>query len=163
MNNSRLKAIEDGQTGIAKKVLAAVPAIEAWTHRQIVMEIARTGSCPDPRIVEGCLRSLGDAGLIKETKTGGWIRVMPKDSPEKEPAAAVVPAATKPAFTLVEPSRPFDRMAALAERMRERAAEFAAMAAEAEELALAFEAEVTRAGADSQRLKQLQELLRGLT
>jgi len=160
MNNTRLKAIEDGQTGIAKKVLSVVPLTEAWTMKQIVMEIARVGSCPDPRIVEGCLSTLKDAGLIKEPKRGEFIRVRVKD--EAEPEERTVVAIKSQPFALVESKRPLDRMATLAARMRNTAAEMKVMADEAEEVALAFEEEVNKASKDGAKLKQLQELLRGL-
>src|SRR3546814_10004720 len=47
MNSVRMRAIEEGQTGIAKKVLSSVPIQESWTARQIVSDIARSGSRPE--------------------------------------------------------------------------------------------------------------------
>lgn len=160
MNNAKLKAIEEGQTGIARKVLSVIPLAEAWNIHQIVTELARVGSKPDWRIVDGCLMSLTDAGLIKEGPRKSFTRVLIKDEPAPAPKPEKAPT---PIFKLVESKRPFDRMAALAQRMREKANEFSAMAAEAEELALAFEEEVTKASKDGAKLKQLQELLRGLS
>lgn len=79
--NTRLQRIEANQTSIAKKVLAAVPICESWPATHILSEMGRSGIRTDLRTVTGCLDSLRDDGLIKETARGFFKRAPQKEAP----------------------------------------------------------------------------------
>ena len=147
MNNARMRAIEEGQTGIAKKVLASVPIQEAWTARQIVSDIARSGSRPDPHIIEGCLNTLVDSGLVNERPRGYFQRIKPKE--EK-----VVPIASAPA----QPKEPIDPLA----KLGSIASSLRTLADEIEDVALTIEERQTATTEEIAKLRQLKALLRDL-
>ena len=70
MNPSRLHSIEQGLSGVAKKVLDATPIEEAWPAYRIQTEIKRvSGSQIESKTVLGCLSTLVDQGLVKEIGT----------------------------------------------------------------------------------------------
>lgn len=161
MNNAKLKAIEDSQTGIAKKVLSVVPIADQWRVRDIVMEIARCGSSPDPKIVEGCLHHLCDSGLVKQPKAGYFQRVAPKDEPEEK--AAVRPL--RSVATMPTPTKADDPLADLARTsadLRRLAKSMESVADAIDESALAMQERVERAVADNGKLRQLQQLLKDI-
>lgn len=147
MNNARLRAIEEGQTGIAKKVLASVPIQEAWTARQIVSDIARSGSRPDPHIVEGCLNTLVDSGLVRERPRGYFQRIKPKE--EEVVSIASTPAQPK------EPVDPLTKLGNIASSLR-------TLADEIEDVALTIEERQTATTEEIAKLRQLKALLRDL-
>ena len=95
MTATRIRILENQQTGVAKKVYGAVPINEAWPSKQIVMELSRQGQVRDFSIIEGCLNTLKEVGLIKETAPGHFQRVKPKPTAEKE----AEPMTTKPLTT----------------------------------------------------------------
>ena len=167
MNNTKLLAVEAAQSGIAKKVLSAVPIAEAWTIRQIVSEIARCGSSPDFRIVDGCINSLRDSGLVKEPRHGYFQRVPLKEgkqdmdgvSPPTEKSKADMVRSPAPAQSKLESAEPLDRMARAASTLRSMAAQCSSLAVEVEEAALAAEEKVAKARAENDKLRQLRELL----
>ena len=147
MNSARMRAIEEGQTGIAKKVLSSVPIQESWTARQIVSDIARSGSRPDPHIVEGCLNTLCDSGLVRERLRGYFQRTKPKE--EKVVSIAATSAQPK------EPIDPLTKLGNIASSLR-------AMADEIEDVALAIEERQTATTEEIAKLRQLKALLRDL-
>lgn len=49
---TRLRILESQQTGIAKKVYAAVPIVEPWSSTDIANELHRTGGPRDLRMIE---------------------------------------------------------------------------------------------------------------
>lgn len=151
MNNARMRAVEQGLSGIAKKVLDAVPIEGEWTTSQIITEMRRTtGSYPDKHIVDGCISALLNSKLIKEPKYGHFTRVPSK--PEAEPMIAPAPV---PQVVESKPELPMDRLAKLAEDLRK-------LATTAEDIALDIEAQIQKAQTDTAKFKQLQELLKGV-
>ncbi|HFK9714511.1 TPA: hypothetical protein ACG06B_004341 [Pseudomonas aeruginosa] len=76
-----------GQTGIAKKVYECVPISEPWRSFQVLTALRNmTGSTPDVRIVQGCLRDLVDSGLIRRTGTDHYQRIqVEKKTKPQEP------------------------------------------------------------------------------
>lgn len=79
-----------GQTGIAKKVYECVPISEPWRSFQVLTALRNmTGSTPDVRIVQGCLRDLVDSGLIRRTGTDHYQRIqVEKKTKHQEPKMA---------------------------------------------------------------------------
>ena len=92
MTATRIRILENQQTGVAKKVYGAVPINEAWPSKSIVAELTRQGQVRDFSIIEGCLNTLKEVGLIKEMSPGHFQRVKPKPTVEKE----AEPMSTKP-------------------------------------------------------------------
>lgn len=147
MSSARMRAIEAGQTSIAKKVLSSVPIQESWTARQIVSDIARSGSRPDPHIVEGCLNTLCDSGLVREHPRGYFQRIKPKE--EKAVSIAATSAQSK------EPIDPLTKLSTVASILR-------SLANEIEDVALAIEERQTATTEEIAKLRQLKALLRDL-
>jgi hypothetical protein len=67
MSEARHKQVLESQTPTAKKVYAVVPISEPWSSKQICTELMRTGKSLDLPAVQGCLKTLRNAGLIAET------------------------------------------------------------------------------------------------
>jgi hypothetical protein len=74
MNEAKFQSVFRNVSEQAKKVYNAVPISESWSSSQIMAELARTNRSTEHRVVLGCLASLREVGLIKESATGLWIR-----------------------------------------------------------------------------------------
>lgn len=151
MNPARYRMLENGQTNIARKVLACVPIQEMWHKNVILSEVPRNGSRIDKNIFEGCISALLDTGLIKEPSRHHYQRV--HVHAEEEPKK--VPMPSKPAPKSSKPEDPLSRLASLASKLR-------AIADEAEELALDIEATKTTNDEELEKLRTLKTLLKGL-
>lgn len=154
MNAQRMRALEQGQTNIARKVLSCVPIQEAWTEQQIVREVARSVSAPDVHIIAGCINSLRESGLIKEPTRGRFQRVAVKDEPESEPAVLrTVPTAPAPKVVPIVEADPLQRFAELSANLRR-------MADDIDESALTMAAAIEQARVSGEKFRQLQALLK---
>lgn len=154
MNAAKMKQVESGLTGIARKVLDAVPINDAWQSHTIANEIKRmTGSAPESKMVNGCLESLKNSGLVREPKRGMWIRISAKDHDDdtKEPAPANV----------VELRKQTEKLTAR-EMLSQVAADMMELALRVEDVANEIDKEEKRNEEKTAKLRQLQELLRGL-
>jgi len=149
-------------THTARKVLDAVPINEAWPTHRITAELMRLGTPKDRNILEGCLNSLMKDGLVIERPPGHWMRV-PLE-PEFAPAPAakddIVPLKT--AGKAAEPLTPLKRISMLAVRARDLSKSLADFANDIDEAALIIDQEVADMGERTQKLDQLQQLLKGL-
>ena len=161
MTTTRIRILENQQTGVAKKVYGAVPINEAWPSRQIVMELSRQGQVRDFSIIEGCLNTLKEVGLIREVAPGHFQRIKPKPTAEKE----TEPMTTKPLNppTKSEPTEPMDRLAAIGARLRSLSKTFLELADDIEEVALAFEEKASGNDEELAKLRQLKGLLKSLS
>ena len=81
MNAAKLKIKLDGQTSLAKKVYECTPAQELWSAGQICDEMRRKGQVPNKRLVEGCLNTLKDSGLVVEQGQGLFKAIVIKKKP----------------------------------------------------------------------------------
>lgn len=177
MNEAKLQQKEEGLNGMAKKVLDVVPIQESWTKQQIVAELRRIGSNAGIDVVESCLNTLRGRGLVKESERGvftrcaakrpmppgkgevilisgteimrqkGWLKT---EQPKEEPmqAAQIKPQAEKSNDTMT-------KIASIAESLRKTANELDGIALEYEERMQAIER-------DTDKLRQLQTLLKSL-
>jgi hypothetical protein len=148
-----------------KKVYEAVPASEAWTSTQIIGEISRLGySMRDSKAIIGCLDTLKRQGLIQEPERGSFIRIEVKETTtfDKfiEETKEKTMATSKP-VTQIKQSN-LDRLINLSEKANGLAAQMKSMATELENVALEIEAEIQENSTSAQKLKQLQELLKGV-
>lgn len=167
MNAAKMKQVEIGLTGIARKVLDAVPIADSWQPHTIASEIKRaTGSAPEIKIVNGCLESLKASGLVREPTRGKWIRVCAKERTEAREAPNIavesnvldmnrILTAVDVASVDRKPVGPMDRLAAVAGELR-------SLAHVVEEIACDVEQSMQQANEKTAKLRQLQELLRGL-
>ena len=163
MTATRVRILENQQTGIAKKVYGAVPINEAWPSKSIVAELTRQGQVRDFSIIEGCLNTLKEVGLIKETAPGHFQRVKPKPKPTVEKEAE--PMTTKPLNqpTKSEPTEPVDRLAAIGTKLRGLSQMFLELADDIDEATLAFEEKASGNDEELAKLRQLKGLLKSLS
>ena len=161
MTATRIRILENQQTGVAKKVYGAVPINEAWPSKSIVAELARQGQVRDFSIVQGCLNTLKEVGLIKEMAPGYFQRVKPKPTVEKE----AEPMTTKPLNqpTKSEPAEPVDRLAAIGTKLRDLSKMFLELADDIDEATLAFEEKASGNDEELAKLRQLKGLLKSLS
>lgn len=161
MTATRIRILENQQTGIAKKVYGAVPINEAWPSKSIVAELARQGQVRDFSIIEGCLNTLKEVGLIREVAPGHFQRVKPKPTVEKE----AEPMATTPSKPPVkgEPTEPVDRLAAIGTKLRGLSQLFLELADDIDEATLAFEEKASGNDEELAKLRQLKGLLKSLS
>ena len=166
--SARLLAIEKGLTGIARKVLEAVPIADTWSVTQLLSELRRAGHTSDHKLVSGCLSSLVDTGLVREPVRGSFKRVNIAPKPA-QPSLKAVPSSDA-AATPATPD-PMDRAISLAAQVRALASSAIKIATELDDLALEVEGRIQQveAGAkqfcDAGNLKevlQLQELLNSI-
>ncbi len=161
MTATRVRILENQQTGVAKKVYGAVPINEAWPSKSIVAELTRQGQVRDFSIIEGCLNTLKEVGLIKEMAPGHFQRVKPKPTVEKE----AEPMTTKPLNppTKSEPTEPVDRLAAIGTKLRGLSQMFLELADDIDEATLAFEEKASGNDEELAKLRQLKGLLKSLS
>ena len=161
MTATRIRILENQQTGVAKKVYGAVPINEAWPSKSIVAELTRQGQVRDFSIIEGCLNTLKEVGLIRETAPGYFQRVKPKPTVEKEAG----PMTTKPLNqpTKSEPTEPVDRLAAIGTKLRGLSKVFLELADDIDEATLAFEEKASGNDEELAKLRQLKGLLKSLS
>lgn len=167
MTATRLRILESQQTGIAKKVYAAVPINEPWSSTAIVNELHRTGGPRDLRIVEGCLNTLKEVGIVKEPSPGSFQRVKPKLKAEKEPVTMATPPLNpvlsapipKAAVPAPKGKSPEDKLGDLAASLRSLGGQLIATADLLDDITLEIEDE---SGAISEELVNLRHLKEAL-
>jgi hypothetical protein len=152
---TKFQAMHKSLTAIAQKVYAAVPASEPWSVSFIHSEIQRNGGTTrDYRVVQGCLSSLKDSGLISEPQRGVFIRVGVK--PEKETIVQSNPIGIPVATNQTPVVRsPMVILSDISTRFRELADAVDTAALEIDEL-------FTAKSAGAEKLAQLQQLLKSI-
>lgn len=162
MNESRAQDIERGLNSQAQKVLGAVPLQEAWEAKQIHAELARVGRPTERQVVDGCLVHMKGLGLVKEPKPGYWIRIAAKARGEPASPIKIVPALQRaPDASPAPPAlEPLDELGACAAALRQLAADASSLADRLDAAAIAAEDRVQAHLADSNKLRQLQALLK---
>lgn len=161
MTATRIRILENQQTGITKKVYGAVPINEAWPSKSIVAELTRQGQVRDFSIIEGCLNTLKEVGLIKEMSPGHFQRVKPKAEPmSTKPLNPVIPSNSS---IKGEPTEPVDRLAAIGTKLRGLSQMFLELADDIDEAALAFEEKSSGNDEELAKLRQLKNVLKSLS
>lgn len=169
MTPEKHRRILSAQTVIAQKIFHVVPMQEAWTASQIATALARTGSTrPEMKILEGCLDTLKDAGIVKEKERGLWQQITPREPitlpPEvKSPTIPLLPA-TEAAIKFVSteqaaPESPAESLGDIAERLRMKGQHLIKIADEIDSAALMFEERIETAEAKLTRFNALKALL----
>lgn len=154
-----------GQTGVAKKVYECVPINEPWTSFQVMTAMRNlTGSTPDNRIVSGCLVSLVDSGLVKKSGRDQFQRIA-VDAKQKNQESSMAKAELK--LEVVSEKKavgtPLEMLSDLAGEIVAMANNLQRLAARVEDVALAVEQEREGNAAAVGKLKQLQDLLKGIS
>ena len=169
VTETKFNSIYRGVTEQAKKVYQAVPITEHWTIGQVMVELHRTGSAKDQRVVNGCLNSLKEVGLIKEPAPGLWVRtevrtkplqVVPAPQQSKE-ETTVPPINTQPAPQKTDVTA-LERIGGLSSQVLVIIQSLHQLAADIEATAIEVEEQMEKINRDSATLKQLQQLLKGL-
>jgi hypothetical protein len=165
MQASKLVKAEQGLNGVMKKVLDAVPISEAWSKSQVVGELRRTGHNIGADVVESCLNAMRGKGLITEPVRGTFKRIAPKQKPQTEMEEPPMPAPHPfDPINATEPARdPLSRMADVAKSARSLASALQQLASEVEEIAIASEERLEQISKDTEKLRQLQQLLKTLS
>ena len=153
MTATRMRILESQQTGVARKVYEAVPINEQWPTKQIVAELHRQGLVRDFSIVEGCLNSLKESGLIREMSRGYFQRARPKVEAEKE-----APTMSKPLNPVLSPAD-----VPLSTKLRELSKMFLGLADDIDNAALALDEKAAGNDEELAKLRQLKGLLKSLS
>lgn len=124
MNLTRLRSLEAGLNGQARKVYDCLPITTDVTLREMMSILAGIGQRPDIRVVEGCLNDFVERGLAVSRIQGRWQRkistgssvtevVLDKNSAGvKYVDATTINVAVSPKLT------PFEELAILEERLQ---------------------------------------------
>lgn len=171
MTPGRNAALLTGQTALAQKIYAVLPAerTTAFTALRIAQAMKETtGASPDIHTMRGCLGRLKEAGLIKEVVPGSFRRIGVKEKLTMTnqgqqmisnnchgKAPIEMPGGAKQAA-------PMDVLAIIAEKVRTVMAGLGALAEEIDQAAIMIE---ERAAADAKELakvKQIATLLKEL-
>lgn len=167
MNESRQAQILAGQSSIAQKVFAYVPIQTSWSNHEIhgaVSTAKATGA--SPYAIRRALGELKEAGLIREPVGGKFQRDAANPKSKKEQAVTQV---TKQAVVSIKKPETgaLDALASLSAEVVGLAEEIGkrmkSLAGRIEEVALSVEAERESNAAAVGKLKQLQELLKGIS
>lgn len=171
MNKSRFNAVFSGLTSIAKKVYEAVPASEPWSASQITTEMTRiTGSMTDRRVVDGALRGMVDVGIVSYPRPGVFIRVAireeklakPVNSQSKEKTSSAEVLKLAQAQKQIKPILAIEKLAAVASRAMDISTSLKQLANDIEAAAIEIDEQSKADKSDTEKLKQLQSLLRSL-
>ena len=166
MNESRQQQILAGQSSIAQKVFTLVPIQAAWSNHEIhsaALTAKATGA--SPYAIRRALGELKEAGLIREPVGGKFQRdaATPKTIKEQ----AVTQVAKQAVVSIKKSEGALDVLASLSGEVVSLADDFSkrmkALATRIEEVALSVEAERETNAAAVGKLKQLQELLKGIS
>lgn len=166
MNESRQQQILAGQSSIAQKVFTLVPIQAAWSNHEIhgaALTAKATGA--SPYAIRRALGELKEAGLIREPVGGKFQRdaATPKTIKEQ----AVTQVAKQAVVSIKKSEGALDVLASLSGEVVSLADDFSkrmkALASRIEEVALSVEAEREINAAAVGKLKQLQELLKGIS
>jgi hypothetical protein len=172
MTPSKFAQKMQNQTTIAKKVYEAVPIAESWSVKQILSEMFRvTRSQADHKIVNGCIKSLIDSGLVYEPINGQYQRAQVKEKaiePEKIPLKIVKEKGIEMDVTIKkEPdiennSNPIDVLGKLSSRLLSVNRDIKKIADDIDSAAISVQEQLEESEGKSEKLKQLQQLLKSL-
>lgn len=165
MTPAKQEILMQGQTGVAKKVYECVPINEPWTSFQVMTAMRNlTGSTPDNRIVSGCLVSLVDSGLVKKSGRDQFQRIA-VDAKQKNQESSMAKAELKLEVVSEKKSQgtPLEMLSDLAGEIVAMANNLQRLAARIEDVALAVEQEREGNAVAVGKLKQLQDLLKGIS
>ncbi|WP_157669301.1 hypothetical protein [Chitinibacter sp. GC72] len=155
MQRARFESIYRGLSNIARKVYDAVPIGDAWSKALITQEIRRvTKTSTDARVIDGCLSSLVENGLVREPTRGAFVRVKVvgglgslkvSSSPEVENMAVKS-----------------EKVEKLSLRLAGLVTTLTSVAEEIESISIEVDAQLSAVGDELGKLRQLKSLLKDL-
>lgn len=181
-----------GQSALAQKVFASIPADEFWTLQQIQGELIRRGRHMAYNVMQGCVRCLVNAGLVDEegvrfraafgaseaieqddepavASHTALAVIEPAHQPTEEAAPvtapiAIIPASHEEAMTAIT-----GRLTALStevidtvDEVRQKLAKLTKLGKELEDVAIMITLEQDRVNDQVHKLEQLQRAMREL-
>lgn len=168
MNNARYRAIERGLESVVKKVLDIMPSDSEVRLKDI---ISSTSMSHDQALRS--LRTLVDSGLAREPSPGVFLRIVPREP---------IKATPKPELSVVHPQpvlgettnseeapdktprrEIMDRIAEVGSRLRSFAEDASNLARLVDDIALDIADRISRIEAETQKMRQLQTLLKSLS
>lgn len=171
LSQKRFNAVYNSLNGAAKKVYAAVPIAERWSVPQVLGELQRRGMSHEYRVVQACLALLVDHGLAKEPVRGQFIRepvrlatdLSERDVPLEEPMQQTVTTLKPDLCTKADPKQsPIDHLGMLAARVAGLGDVLKDLSREINDTVLELQEQLEGTAADTEKLRQLQTLLKSL-
>lgn len=167
MNNAVYQSRVNGLTSIAKKIFSVVPVVDAWTPNQIKAELGRlTNSSADIRVIEGCLTSLINQGLVTEPKPKTYRRVAMKEPKTANDGVIekqkIVETKTVAIQKQQKQVAAIEKLAGIASRALDISSSLKQLAADIDAAAIEIDEQAKTDKQDTEKLKQLQTLLRSL-
>ena len=156
MDAARAHQLLKGHITAVQKVYTAVPISEPWTQHQIAGEMSRTGIRLSSRALEGFLRTLMDSGLIRETDRNTFIRT-PITTKEKVVNQSKSSAVADPAPVIIPPPP-----STALERLTQLISDLDVLTGKIGLTVIEVEDQLKQCSKDTEKLKQLQALLKGL-
>lgn len=179
MTPKRQQQLLQGQSSVARKVFDHIPIQDSWPAHRIAGEIERTTrSRLDAKVVSGCLASLVEAGLVRQTGliakareyqrvpvssgTAGALEVL-KEAGLK--VRTVEDVSDTPAGNqhTENPATPFVVLSTLNDRLFQVSQELKQIATDLGDAVLQIESAREQNARDAETLRQLQTLLGGLS
>ncbi|MFW9085587.1 hypothetical protein ACOI7N_13635 [Pseudomonas sp. P2758] len=166
MNEARQQQILAGQSSIAQKVFGHVPILTSWsTHDIHGAAVTAKATNASAYAIRRALGELKDAGLIREPIGGKFQRDAASPKSQKEQVMTQVAKPTVVSIKRTEGA--LDVLACLSSEVVSLADDFSkrmkTLATRIEEVALSVETEREGNAAAVGKLKQLQELLKGIS
>lgn len=160
MNAAKMRALEEGLNGTARKVYACLLCDQGQNVSQVIDRMIANGAGkPEMSSVQGCLDHFHEIGLARaEPQPDGrktkYFKV--------EPRAKVVPLphTHDEPEPMPEPKTAIERLSSLSTRARDLASQLTLLADSIDEAALEVDEQIARAGQQSARLTQLRALLK---
>ncbi|MCW8886895.1 MAG: hypothetical protein OQK12_16845 [Motiliproteus sp.] len=144
-------------TSLARKILGCVPKNDAWTLSEINSELVRQNISTDSKKTRGVLKSLEEAGLIREMVRGKWQQLKVKTREQvtaitREPAQPVISENAAAAC-------PIDSLSDIADRVRVFAIDMETLAGAIETVALDVEEQLHEKGERNKKLEAMRTLM----
>lgn len=155
LNQAKFNAIFNGLSAICKKVYEAVPISMAWDAQQIHHEMIRTVTASDLKTTLGCLNTLVSSGLIREPTKGTFIRIEVKQKVH-------TPMKKEEAVATTKLETPMDKLLSISSGLKTLTNTISGLAKELDDVALDIEIKLETESAETQKLKQLQQILKSL-
>lgn len=154
LNQAKFNSIFNGLASVAKKTYDLVPIKNAWDANQIHQEGIRQGSVSDLRTTTGCLNTLVSSGLVSEPTRGTFIRIEVKQKTQ----AQIASEEAKPK----ESKTPLEVLIDLAITAKSIGAMVSELSKNIDDAALQIQIQLDSESEDTQKLKQLQQILKSL-
>lgn len=167
MKHSKFKSIYNGLSSVAKKVYEAIPIQDAWDLKAIIAEMKRIfPSMGDQNVIKGCVNTLVQSGLVEEPKNGHFKRAVvdPEESSRPDPNLDKYFVAQKeaPPWENLPDATPLEKINGLQKIAARISQDVKQLSDAIETVAIEVEDQFSQRDAESQKLKQLQALLKSL-